>query len=237
MLNSTILIKVKQRLNKLASNDYDNIQDWQIIEAFNKGQSDWVRRNLHGLNIVKEGDEQSKRRIDDLQILLTTLSIVMTNKQQYFESTTLPVDYLQFKRISTEAEKADGCCPAKKIIVYLAENQNTDILLKDHNKKPSYEWGETFATLKDNMFQVYTNNEFILKNTTLTYYRQPTKILITGVQDPYNPTAVPPLVDTISEFKDDIVELLIDECAKIIAGDIESVQQVGLQDKSVESNN
>ena len=63
------------------------------------------------------------------------------------------------------------------------------------------------------------------------------KILITGVQDPYNPTAGPPLVDTISEFKDDIVELLIDECAKIIAGDIESVQQVGLQDKSVESNN
>lgn len=237
MLNSTILIKVKQRLNKLASNDYDNIQDWQIIEAFNKGQSDWVRRNLHGLNIVKEGDEQSKRRIDDLQILLTTLSIVMTNKQQYFESTTLPINYLQFKRISTEAEKADGCCPAKKMIVYLAENQNIDILLKDHNKKPSYEWGETFATLKDNMFQVYTNNEFILKNTTLTYYRQPTKILITGVQDPYNPTAVPPLVDTISEFKDDIVELLIDECAKIIAGDIESVQQVGLQDKSVESNN
>lgn len=237
MLNSTILIKVKQRLNKLASNDYDNIQDWQIIEAFNKGQSDWVRRNLHGLNIVKEGDEQSKRRIDDLQILLTTIPVVMVNKQIYFESTTLPVDYLQFKRISTEAEKADGCCPAKKIIVYLAENQNTDILLKDHNKKPSYEWGETFATLKDNMFQVYTNNEFILKNTTFTYYRQPTKILITGVQDPYNPTAVPPLVDTISEFKDDIVELLIDECAKIIAGDIESVQQVGLQDKSVESNN
>ena len=178
MLNSTILIKVKQRLNKLASNDYDNIQDWQIIEAFNKGQSDWVRRNLHGLNIVKEGDEQSKRRIDDLQILLTTLSIVMTNKQQYFESTTLPINYLQFKRISTEAEKADGCCPAKKMIVYLAENQNIDILLKDHNKKPSYEWGETFATLKDNMFQVNTNNEFILKNTTLTYYRQPTKILI-----------------------------------------------------------
>ena len=235
MLNSTILIKVKQRLNKLASNDYDNIQDWQIIEAFNKGQSDWVRRNLHGLNIVKEGDEQSKRRIDDLQILLTTLSIVMTNKQQYFESTTLPINYLQFKRISTEAEKADGCCPAKKMIVYLAENQNIDILLKDHNKKPSYEWGETFATLKDNMFQVNTNNEFILKNTTLTYYRQPIKIEITNVKDPY--TGLIPLVDIVCEFKDDIVELLVDECSKILAGDIESIIQQQIQEKSVESNN
>ena len=38
MLTSTILLKVQERLNKLASNDYDNIQNWQIVEAFNKGQ-------------------------------------------------------------------------------------------------------------------------------------------------------------------------------------------------------
>ena len=38
MLNSTIIIKVKQRLNKLDSQDYDNLETWQIIEAFNKGQ-------------------------------------------------------------------------------------------------------------------------------------------------------------------------------------------------------
>ena len=62
MLNSTILLKVKQRLNKLASNDYDNIQDWQIVEAFNKGQVDWCRRNLHGTNLKQEGDEQSTAR-------------------------------------------------------------------------------------------------------------------------------------------------------------------------------
>ena len=46
MLASTILLKVQERLNKLASNDYDNIQNWQIVEAFNKGQVDWCRRNL-----------------------------------------------------------------------------------------------------------------------------------------------------------------------------------------------
>ena len=70
MDNATIKLKIKQRLNKLASNDYDNIECWQIVEAFNKGQVDWCRRNLHGLNIVKEGDEQSTSRIDDLQVLL-----------------------------------------------------------------------------------------------------------------------------------------------------------------------
>src|ERR1035437_7653671 len=98
MLNSTILLKVRQRLNKLASSDYDNIQDSQIVEAFNKAQSDWCRRNLHGLNIVKEGDEQSRRRIDDLQSLLVTVPIVMINRQTYYESVDMPPNYLQWKR-------------------------------------------------------------------------------------------------------------------------------------------
>ena len=35
MNNTTLQIKFKQRLNKLASNDYDNLECWQIVEAFN----------------------------------------------------------------------------------------------------------------------------------------------------------------------------------------------------------
>ena len=57
MLNSTITIKVKQRLNKLDSQDYDNITCWQIVESFNKAQVEWSRRQLHGVNVLKEGDE------------------------------------------------------------------------------------------------------------------------------------------------------------------------------------
>ena len=66
MDNFTLQLKIKQRLNKLSSNDYDNIECWMMVEAFNKGMVDWGRRNLHGLNLVKEGDEQSKRRIGSL---------------------------------------------------------------------------------------------------------------------------------------------------------------------------
>ena len=84
MLNNTIVIKVKQRINKLDSQDYDNLECWQIVEAFNKAQVEWCRRQLHGLNIVKEGDEQSTRRKDDLQVLLTTDPLTMTDKKIYF---------------------------------------------------------------------------------------------------------------------------------------------------------
>jgi len=234
MLNSTILLKVKQRLNKLASDDYDNLQDWQVIEAFNKGQVDWCRRNLHGLNIVKEGDEQSTRRIDDLQPLLVTITPVLTNRKTYYESNILPANYMQWKRLSASA--VNECCPEPRpMVIYLAEQANVDELLRDNNKKPSFEWAETFLTMKGDKMQVYTNGEFDIVDAQLTYYRQPTRIEIAGVKDPY--TGLTPTVDVIADFKDDLVEVFIDECAKIIAGDIESMNQVQRQTQSTEGNN
>jgi hypothetical protein len=239
MLNSTILIKVRQRLNKLASNDYDNIQDWQIVEAFNKGQVDWCRRNLHGTNPVREGDEQSTRRVDDFQVLLGTTgqdsipAIAMNNKQFYYEG-DLPDNYLQWKRLSGEA--TSDCCPKpKRMVIYLAEQGNRDELLRDKNKQPNYEWGETFATMENNKLQVYTNELFTPVNIKLTYYRQPTYIQIAGIVNPY--TGLTPAVDTQSEFKDDIIEVLIDESCKILAGDIESINQIQREGQAVENNN
>jgi len=233
MLNSTILLKVKQRLNKLASNDYDNIQDWQVVEAFNKGQLEWSRRNLHGLNIVKEGDEQSTSRIDDFQVLLSTVPLIVTDRQSYYESNTIPDDYLRWKRLSSNAKKE--CCDPKRIVIYMAEQANVDELLRDKNKQPNYEWGETFATFKGNKLQIYTNGLFAVEDAKLTYYRTPRRIEITGVKDPY--TNLTPTVDVECEFKEDLIEVLVDECAKIIAGDIESIIQYQRAGQSIENNN
>lgn len=233
MLNQTILLKVKERLNKLDSLDYDNFQTWQIVEAFNKGQVDWTRRNLHGLNVVKEGDEQSTSRIDDFQILLTSLNPILTNRPQFVE-TDIPTDYLRWKRISSSA--SSKCCPdPKPMIIYLAEQANVDSLLRDKNKQPSFEWGETFVTMSDGKIQVWTGGSFTLNNLELVYYRQPRRIEIASIADPY--TLLTPTVDVESEFKDDINEVLVDECVKILAGDIESVLQMQRQGQVVENNN
>jgi hypothetical protein len=121
------------------------------------------------------------------------------------------------------------------MVIYLAEVGNVDELLRDKNKKPSFEWAETFVTIQGNNIRIYTNGEFDIVNPILTYYRQPTRIEITGVQDPY--TGLVPAVDVIADFKDDLVELFIDECAKIIAGDIESMVQLQRQTQSTEGNN
>lgn len=242
MNNSTLQLKIRQRLNKLASNDYDNIECWQIVEAFNKAQTDWCRRNLHGLNILQEGDEQSTRRIDDLQILLTTSVLYMQKKQRYYESLDIPDDYFQWKRVSMIG--STDCCKDRHFVVYQAEQANVDELLRDINKRPDFEWGETFSTMKNNKIQIYTNDEFDVDQVNFTYYRQPRKIEIANCADPYQSNLADPTVgfvisptDVECEFKDDVVELFIDETVKILAGDIESFNQMQRAQQSVEGNN
>ena len=232
MLNSTITIKMKQRINKLDSQDYDNINCWQVVESFNKAQVEWTRRQLHGINIVKEGDEQSTRRKDDLQVLLNTQDLSLVDKNDYYFG-NLPTDYLQWKRVDVFA--SSECCDKRRMTVYLAEEGNLNQLLRDKLKQPSFAWAETFATLINNTVHVYTNNEFDVTDANLVYYRQPIKIQINGCSDPY--TGVQSTVEVQCEFKDDIIELIIDEAVAILAGDIESGNQFSRGTEGAERNN
>ena len=234
MENSTLLIKLKQRLNKLDSQDYDNIECWQFVEAFNKAQVEWCRRNLHGGNMYKEAAELSKKRIDDLQPLLLELSLTGTNTDTYFETDNFPVDtYLEFKRVSTDAKTE--CCPARDMTVYLAEESNVNIIMRDPLKNPSFDWGETFCTMLDNKIRIYRNAEFKIVNPVLTYYRQPTYIQIINCVNPY--TGVVSTTNVNCEFKDDLAEVMLDDAASIIAGDIESVYQQQRAQAAAERNN
>lgn len=232
MLNSTIEIKVKQRLNKLDSQDYDNIQCWQIVEAFNKAQVEWVRRQLHGTNPFKEGDEASNRRKDDLQKLLVSENLSLGKRELYYES-SLPGNYLEWKRVDVYANKE--CCDKRKMVVYLAEEDDLSLLLRDKAKEPSFEWAETFATLMDNTVKIYTNDKFEIPNASLTYYRQPVRVQFLNCSDPY--TGAPSTADVLCEFKDDIIELIIDDTVAIIAGDIESTNQYSRNSQASERNN
>ena len=77
--------------------------------------------------------------------------------------------------------------------------------------------------------------DFTLVNPVLTYYRQPVLIEFAGVTNPYTGTVSP--TDVISEFKDDIVELILDDTASLIAGDTENFNQMQREQQSAERNN
>lgn len=234
MNNTTLQLKIKQRLNKLDSQDYDNFECWQIVEAFNKGQVEWVRRQIQGVNIAKAGDEQTRMRISDLQILLKTESLVMDTMDTYSQSQVIPSDFMYFKRVNVHAHK--DCCETKNdmAVIYLAEEENIPLLLGDDLKKPSFEWGETFCTFVGNRLRVYTGNDFDVKSAEIMYYRFPVNIQLAGCVDPYTLQASG--ADVECEFKDDIAEILIDEAVQILAGDIESITQYQIAQTNSQTN-
>ena len=233
MNNFLLQIKIQERLNKLSSKDYDNVECWQMAEAFNKAQVEWCRRQLHGTNQFREGAEGSTRRVDDLQVLLKDIPLEGYHKDKFFESKIIPKDYFQFNRISTYG--TSDCCNARPFVVYEGEEADVDNLLRDENTKPSFEWAETFSTMIDNKFRIYTNGEFIVSSPKLTYYRQPVQVQFINCSNIETGTAF--IRDQTSEFKDDIVELIIDEAVAILAGDIESQLQIQRNAQNAERNN
>lgn len=233
MNNALLQIKIKERLNKLASMDYDNIECWQIAEAFNKAQLEFVRRQVHGINQKKEGDESSTVLIDDLQRLLVEDLLTGTTNPLYFETQVLPADYLYFKRMSILA--ATDCCPDRMIHVYLAPVADVDNLLTDHLRNPSAEWGETFCTLQGNRSRIYTDNKFTVKDPKLTYYRKPVDVEFDGCANINTGTIN--TADVVCEFKDDIAEMIVDEAATILAGDIEAITQYQRNKQNATGNN
>ncbi|MFO0449000.1 MAG: hypothetical protein ACK52I_10145 [Pseudomonadota bacterium] len=232
MNNSLLQIKIKQRLNKLASFDYDNIECWQIQEAFNKAQIEWVRRQMYGINTRKQGEEISSGLVDDLQRLLKHQSLNMLDRGIYYKSVSLPTDYLHYVRTDVFAKKE--CCPPRRMTIYEVEEANISLILGNKDKQPSFEWGETVATLINNDLRVYTNDQFDITECHLIYYRKPREVEFNGCTNPS--TGLVFTADQTCEFNDDIAEILVDSAASILAGDIESLTQYQREQQNVQLN-
>lgn len=232
MNNNLLRIKFQQRLNKLASFDYDNIECWQIAEAFNKAQREWFRRQVHGINLKKEGAEQSIATIDDLQRFITVKDLKGTNKPLFFETEHLPADYSYYIKVSALAN--DDVCSGRIMTVYLAEEANADVIIEDAYKGPDFIWSETFATMDTDHLKIYTNGKFHVKHTTLSYYRKPLEITFDNC---INPSTGLSSANQDCEFNDDVTELMIDEAVAIIAGDIESITQYQRASQNAQKSN
>lgn len=227
-----LIIKIRLRINKLDSQDYENIPIWQILETYNRAQLLFARKNLHGGNIYREGDEKSKRRIDDFNKLLKEVSIPLIQKDRYVVISK-PQDYMLFKRVSIKACK--GECVDDNFTVYLAEEANVDILLGNRLYAPSFSWRETFCTITEEGIKVYHNNDFDIEDAKLIYYRYPLMVQKAGQFALHLKGNAPNDVDP--EFTEDTLENIIDFTAQMLSSDIESIQQFQLRDKLTNENN
>lgn len=209
--------KIDARLNKSASGDYDSIWSYVKQEAFNKAITDSIRRMKRGTNHLLDGDEESVTRVDDLQVLLKTENLTIRNKGIYVQTSVLPKDYDSFKRLTPTVSK--GSCSSVLIKSHLREEANVDNLLTF----PSFDFEETFHTLKGNRANVYHNNDFTVDKVSLTYYKKPKFYDFKKLE-------------TEVEFQESTCELFVDEACRIISSDIESLHAKAFAQERKEDN-
>jgi hypothetical protein len=118
--------------------------------------------------------------------------------------------------------------------VYEVEEANIGIFLNSDNKGPDFEWAETLCTLVGDKLRVYTDGKFNINSVDLVYYRKPLDVKFNGCVDPSTGTSI--TADVICEFKDDIAEILVDEAAAVLAGDIESMNQYQRETQNAQRN-
>lgn len=213
-MNNTLLqYKVKQRLNKLDSKDYQNLSCFAITEAVNKYQIEWSREK------VKQG-EVSKQVIEDIQPLLKDRTLRGTSYLRYFESEVLPKDFMSMSALQIKGKRDN--CASDYIKSTLIESGNAEDYLGEYVLSPSFDWRETFHTVQGNRLRIYTNDDFKIIELKASYYRFPVRIAIEGCEDEFGKG----VLDVECEFKDDVVEQLIKGACSIIAGDIEDFNQV-----------
>ena len=213
-----IALKIRQRLNKVDTQDDENLPVYVIVEAYNKGQLNIVNKLSSKNNIYKTGVESTTFRVDDLQILINSIPkpLSVTKKYDYYITETLPKDYLRY--IRTYCSTSNEICPKRDIKIYLQEESNLNTLLSNEFINPSFEWAETIATIAENKIKVFTQGKFKIDYVYLTYLRKPRNIDIVGYikKDGNSSTTIDP------ELPDDLVEMSIDEACRILSGDMQN---------------
>lgn len=215
-----VLFKLRQAVNKLDSQDYDNIENYVLLDYFNKCQLLYLREQLRGYNLSKDGDEGSKINLNSFQILITGLSYSYTSankKEQYYWS-SLPSDYYLIKRVDITVEQEECKCLSNNFRLYLAENYMCTEYYHDAMKSPSFDWRETFYTIANNELRVYYK-DFIIKDVNITYYRKPRVVEKLGEFSSF--LNVVSITNVNPELPDDVVENIIQMAASHISGDIQ----------------
>jgi len=224
MTSGIAIERIKQRLQKQDTNTNSNILDEEYEDALEKGLNDWLRRQHHGFNQFKEGDEQSEQRVDDLQILLKEKRMSVNDLGLYAETVKIPSDYRYYKRLSPQVSKDN--CSKVSIKSYFVEESNVDDYLKDWTFRPSFDFEETFHTMLSNRFRIYHNKDFKVDEVVLTYYRNPVKISCKKAD-----------YDVLWEWKEDVAEQIINEAVKILAGDTENINAFEIVNRKTEEDN
>jgi hypothetical protein len=185
----SLLYKIDQKLNKLSTNEHQQIALEDKILALNEAQIKLIKQKVDGINTVSGlGFDSFKKRYEDLQSLVETynhqplaLNIKNPELNQWFAKLhDLVPKYMFYIDSYILADK--GRCKDRKIWINrdLAKHGDLQFILNNDHYKPSFEYQETFNFLSSDEISIFTDGTFTPKDIYISYMRYPQYINKTG---------------------------------------------------------
>jgi hypothetical protein len=178
----SLLYKIDQRLNKLSTNEHQQIQLEDKILALNEAQIKLIKQKIDGMSVANGmGMDSFKKRYEDLQ------SLVLNYNHQPLELVLEDADLNQWRANIHQLEPkymfyvdsyvlADkGRCKDRRIWINrdLAKHGDLQFILNNDHYKPSFEYQETFNVLASDKISIFTDGTFTPNNIQIMYMRYP----------------------------------------------------------------
>lgn len=181
----SLLYKIDQKLNKLSSNEHQQIQLEDKILALNEAQIKLIKQKVDGQNTVSGlGLDAFKKRYEDLQSLVVNYNdgeLPLKLKDSEINQWTAKVHELVPKYmfyIDSYVMADKGRCKNRKIWINrdLAKHGDLQYCLNNTHYRPSFEYQETFNFLSSDEISVFTDGTFTPTKINVSYMRYPVYI-------------------------------------------------------------
>lgn len=232
----SLLYKIDQKLNKLSTNDHQQIPIEDKILALNEAQLKLIKQKMDGGTPNGLGMDSFKKRYEDLQRLVENhedhpLPLTLVNKQLNKWTTSLAnlsPAYMFYADSYILADK--NRCKDKKIAINqdLARHGDIQMLLNNENYKPSFEYQETFNYIASDELAVFTDGTFTPTKLYLSYVRYPKYIDKEGYIKLDGENSVNQDCELKNYLEDELVDLAVQNLAMYIEN-ISAVQSAQLR--------
>lgn len=188
ILAERLSYRLDQILNKLSTNDHQQIPREDKVLSLNVGQNKLVKIKMGSNNPSQIGLDGFKKRYQDLQFLVEnsedhplTLKLSDKNLNRWIANATSLKPKLMFYLDSYMIADKNTC---KNRIIYangnLVKHADITTLLQNSNYKPSFEYQETIVDISSDELHYYTDGTFTPKKVYVTYIRYPKEIDLEG---------------------------------------------------------
>lgn len=181
-----LLYDIDLKLNKIGSNEHQNIELENKIIAVNDAHINLIKNKFSENNIYKLGLDGFQKRYNDLESLIEKDQfLTFKTDNSPLKSWSANLDLLDPQYMlgipGSEyvlADKQD--CKDRVLVISQVRHGDINVVLNNTNTNPSFEYQEVPGTITGHKWQVYTDGSFIPTKLHLWYIRYPKKVDFEG---------------------------------------------------------